>query len=164
MTHQNYMNSQPVRITKQEIEERYHRYNEAYFAGKLPRRMHFDTYVGKTSFGIATLHSHKKCKDKIEIARNVQWSEADLKSTIVHEMVHLYLWYYDPRYGGKNPLYNRPHGILFRREGRRLREQYGIDILSKPKSKVILTGLKGRMVYHNRLAQAIADWIFVRIL
>ena len=59
------MNSQIVRITKQAIEECYHRYNEAYFAGKLPRRMHFSTYVSKTTFGIATHYRDKRWQDKI---------------------------------------------------------------------------------------------------
>ena len=145
-----------MRIAKEDIEAKYRLFNKEYFGGKLPK-IHFSTYNSKSSWGLIIYNPSNKWKSKISLARNVDWTEADFDSTIIHEMVHLYLHIYDPRYRGKNPLYNRPHGKLFKQEARRFKEQYGIDIISKPRSKFIPPKNKKR--HSNRFVQAIVDWV-----
>ena len=149
-----------MKITKYDVEERYLIYNKKYFEEKLPK-IHFSTYIGKGAYGVCTYNPHNKWKSKIEIARNVDWSEADFESTVIHEMVHLYLDIYDPRYRGKNPLYNRSHGRLFKQQGRHFKE-LGIDIISKPKSKLILS--ENRRKFNSRFVQALYDWVYIHIL
>ena len=145
-----------MKITKDLIADKYQRFNKAYFAGRLPK-IHFYTFRSKSTWGMMTYDPSNKWKSRIGIASNVDWNDTDLDGTILHEMAHLYLHLTDPRYRGRNPLYNRSHGRLFKREAQRLKEQSGIDIACKLHLKHIPP--KGKKKRHNRLVQAIVDWV-----
>lgn len=117
-----------MKINKRILEELYKRYNDLYFNGKL-RKCSLGTFRGKNTFG---LFRYKRDKNKrivrlrIEIARNVDWTEETLRNALVHEMVHLYLdtTPHPPR---------RAHGKEFMQVSDELNKRYGLHISKRAK-------------------------------
>ena len=111
------------RITKDDIRTRYKEYNRLYFRNQL---RHCDFSVQK--MWCLGMYTHKKEKDgiikgHIWITTDVDWTEEDLREVIIHEMIHHYVKTIDRKWGG---LFG--HGRLFRRQCKRLKEAYGLNI------------------------------------
>lgn len=111
------------KITKEDIRKRYHEYN----------RLYFDNRLKHCSFSVQKMwclgrYTNKKEKDGIIeghvwITTDVDWTEDDLRQVIIHEMIHHYVKTIDRKLGG---LFG--HGRLFRRQCKRLKKDYGLNI------------------------------------
>ena len=101
---------------KEDLERRFNEYNEKYFDGVLPP---CKLMVAKSEDGCPAWYF----KSKIYIARNVYWTDEQLKLSIIHEMVHHYISTiigYEPRFC--------IHGRTFRKVCRMLRKKHGLRV------------------------------------
>lgn len=120
-------------VTKHDIERKFCEYNEAYFGGKLPMP-NFSMYTTKCSYGNITYYPNKNVKNKLKIAKNINWTEDTLMGTIIHEMIHLYLFvnyypYYTKKYGA--------HGKLFKKVKNSIEKQYNIKLKSPSRTDIL---------------------------
>ena len=102
----------------------YKEYNKLYFNGILPPcDCH---YIKLDVFGRYTHQKDKdgKCKGKIWITNDVDWTEETLREVLVHEMIHHYVKAIE----GKNEYLFFRHGFRFRRMMRRLNKEFGLGI------------------------------------
>lgn len=113
------------RITKEDIRIRYKEYNRLYFGNQL-KHCHFSVQ----KMWCLGLYTHKKVDSNgiieghIWITNDVDWTEEDLREVIIHEMIHHYVKTIDRKWGG---LFG--HGRLFRRQCKRLKQDFGLNIL-----------------------------------
>jgi hypothetical protein len=115
-----------MEVTKELLKKLFDEYNQKYFYGKL----------GKCTFSLFSKNNlclgkfsdredkNGKPKDKIWIGTCVRWTEEALKSVLIHEMTHMY------NIRVEKCLFNglTGHGFYFKRQRRRLKRDYGIDI------------------------------------
>lgn len=118
-----------LKLSKELLKELFDEYNEKYFYGKL----------GKCTFSLFSKNNlclgkfsdredkNGKPKDKIWIGTCVKWNEELLRNVLIHEMVHMYNIRVEKcRFNGLTG-----HGFYFKRQCRRIKKQYNIDILEK---------------------------------
>lgn len=111
-------------ITNEDIKIRFDEYNKKYFGGVLPKCKCHSRRDKRSSFGTYTYtRKNGKIEGHIWIARDVDWSEEDLREVIVHEMIHHYVRTIEGHKGG---LFG--HNWRFRRQCRRIKREYGINI------------------------------------
>ena len=114
-------------VDKKGLQERFDKYNQMYFGGKLgkcsfiwiPKGGYFGVYLD-------CITKAKKIQSKIGITRNVHWTEETLKEILVHEMVHMYIRTVE----GKRHDGIICHGRRFRAHCKRLKRDYGLNIKS----------------------------------
>lgn len=113
-----------MRITKEDIRERFEKYNDLYFGGILPRCKFHLHRTKRSPLGTYT-YSFKNGKPigEIWIAYNVEWSEETLCRVIVHEMIHHYVRVIEGKKGG---IFG--HNWRFKRQCKRIRKNYGVKI------------------------------------
>jgi len=117
-----------MRITKEDIKVRFDEYNEKYFGGVLqPCKCH----IAKEKSSALGLYNpsfkNGKTIGHIWIAYYVDWTEEDLRDTIVHEMIHHYTQTIEGHKGG---LFG--HNWRFKRQCKRLKKEYGLNIYILP--------------------------------
>lgn len=113
-------------ITKNEIRERFDRYNKQYFEGKLGKCDFFWLISGPWFYGKYAVQRTKdgKIHSKIGITRSVNWTEETLKELLVHEMIHMYVTTVEgKKYDGV-----LGHGRRFRAHCKRLKRDFGLVI------------------------------------
>ena len=114
------VNSEYVTLKKEDLERRFNEYNEKYFDGVLPP---CKLFVTKSKNGCpAWIAKYKKVNNKIYIANDVYWTDENLKLSLIHEMVHHYVW----EILNLNPFCQ--HGRTFRKVCRMLRKKHGIRV------------------------------------
>ena len=115
-----------MKITKELIKERFDEYNQIYFSGVLGKCRFYllpksQSILGKYN---GQEDKNRKAIDRIGIGTSVIWNEDLFKRVLIHEMVHMYNTRIDKcRLDGV-----LGHGRRFRREARRLKKEFGIDI------------------------------------
>lgn len=117
-------------ITKELIKERFEEYNKLYFGNKLGTCKFYLLPKNTTSLGKYNGQEDKNGEpvDRIGIGQNVKWSEDAFKRILIHEMVHMYNRRIDNcRWDGI-----LGHGRRFRRQCRRIKKEYDIDVLNLP--------------------------------
>lgn len=106
-----------------DIEERFKKYNFEYFEGMLPmpsfKIIHSFRYFGM--FRCEFLEDYTVINPSIEISDNYDYTDAQLKNILVHEMLHYYL-----AYTGADVKVT--HGDVFNREARRLNKSHRLRI------------------------------------
>ena len=115
-----------MKITKELIKERFDEYNQIYFSGVLGKCRFYLLPKSQSILGKYNGQEDKNGKpiDRIGIGTSVIWNEELFKRVLIHEMVHMYNTRIDKcRLDGV-----LGHGRRFRREARRLKEEFGIDI------------------------------------
>lgn len=114
------VNSEYVTLKKEDLKRRFDEYNEKYFDGVLPP---CKLFVTKSKYGCpAWISKYKKVNNKIYIANDVYWTDENLKLSLIHEMVHHYVW----EIMNLNPFFT--HGRAFRKVCRMLRKKHGIRV------------------------------------
>jgi hypothetical protein len=115
-----------MKITKELIKERFEEYNHRYFAGVLGKCKFYFLPKSQPTLGKYNGQEDKNGKhiDRIGIGTSVIWYEELFKRVLIHEMVHMYNTRIDKcRLDGV-----LGHGRRFRREAKRLKKEFGIDI------------------------------------
>ena len=115
-----------MKITKELIKERFDEYNQIYFSGVLGKCRFYLLPKSQSILGKYNGQEDKNGKpiDRIGIGTAVIWNEELFKRVLIHEMVHMYNTRIDKcRLDGV-----LGHGRRFRREARRLKKEFGIDI------------------------------------
>lgn len=121
--------------TKELLKKLYKEYNEKYFYGKLGK-CDFSFFSKNISF-LGWYCGKETCKnipnDKIWIGTAVKWTEDALKCVLIHEMIHMYVYRieghkYDGIFG---------HGRRFRKQCKRLKKEFGLDVLRSPNIEYI---------------------------
>ena len=132
-----------VKVTRYILEDLFDEYNKLYFEGKLVKPQ-LATYLGESTMGIFNVSErHSKVRTKIMIARNVRYTQEDLRDVLMHEMIHLHVYQeIGPDYGHKKPFLdkmdelNTLYGLDIRKDCRHLKEK----IIRRRKEKKNLTG------------------------
>ena len=114
--------------TKQDLKELYDECNQMYFWGRLGKCdfMFFSRNVGFLGWYNSREDKNGKPKDRIWIGTCVYWTPKDLRQTMIHEMVHMY------NYRVEKKLWRGilGHGPCFRKHRRRIKRDFGIDIMA----------------------------------
>ena len=118
-----------ISLTKEELRQRFEQYNKDYFNNSLGNcEFHF---LNKNISILGKYNEKKNSRGKISqiwIGRNIVWTDELLKNVLIHEMVHMYNFTIDKcKFDGV-----LGHGSNFRRQCKRLKQDYGIII--KPHS------------------------------
>ena len=132
-----------VKVTRYILEDLFDEYNKLYFEGKLVKPQ-LATYLGESTMGIFNVSErHGKVRTKIMIARNVLYTQEDLRDVLIHEMIHLYVYQeIGHDYGHKKPFLdkmnelNTLYGLDIRKDCRHLRDKF----IRRRKEKKNLTG------------------------
>ena len=113
-----------MRITKKDIRIRFDEYNTLYFGGVLPPCVYHLMTLKNTPLGryCCDTKNGKKVYT-IWISKRIDWTEEDLRDTIVHEMIHHYIRVVEHSRGGI-----LGHNWRFMRQCKRFREEYGLNI------------------------------------
>lgn len=114
-------------ITPNDIKERFIRYNEMYFEGAL-KMCNFKVYNTRHELGTYEPRTYRsrpiiKIARKPTVINQKEWTEEELKQTIVHEMVHHYV-----RDILKHTSIFSRHGWKFRKVCRRIEKRYGYKV------------------------------------
>lgn len=117
-------NLKQMNITKRILEEKFKEYNSLYFNNKLTKPKFF-FLNDKRNYGRILLGSRNgKIPTEIWISKMLNVNEEILKDTLIHEMIHQYV--YERLYGLKYQLIT--HGIKFRYVCWKLNRKYKIKI------------------------------------
>lgn len=115
-----------MKVTKELLKELFNEYNEKYFYGKLGKCTF--SFFSKNTLCLGKFSNREdkngKPKDKIWVGTCVNWTGETLKLLLIHEMIHMYNIRVEKcRFNGLTG-----HGFYFKRQQRRLKQNYGIDI------------------------------------
>ena len=118
-----------ISVTKEELSRRFEQYNKDYFNNSLGScEFHF---LNKNISILGKYAEKRNARGKISqiwLGRNIVWTDELLKNVLIHEMVHMYNFTIDKcKFDGV-----LGHGSNFRRQCKRLKQDYGIII--KPHS------------------------------
>ncbi len=116
-----------MKITVQDIERKFDRFNQEIFWGKLPP-VPIELSRAKSFLGMCCCQKHKnffgkeeKYNFKLRFSTQIDLSEQEFEDTLIHEMIHYYI--------GINRLKDTaPHGKIFRHLMQSINEQYGRHI------------------------------------
>lgn len=112
-------------VTKEELKRRFDKYNKLYFFGALGKcEFHF---LNKNVIVLGKYNEKKNGQGRtsqIWLGQSVVWTDTLLKNVLIHEMVHMYNFTVeDCKFDGI-----LGHGRHFRRQCRRLKRDYGLNI------------------------------------
>lgn len=123
-----------VKVTKKELERRFNEYNDLYFEGQLPCPKRFELWTIQTKcvgWVRAVWDRRTRAFDTIFHinARLYRWTDENLRSVMVHEMIHMYIedymrpvrwwhWIFPPK----------QHDSMFVKVMNDLNERYGLNI------------------------------------
>lgn len=144
-----------MKVTKELLQQLYIEYNDTYFDGVLGH-CDFSLYPRTTGFlgGYQEKYDRNgKPKDKIWIGTCIKWNENLLRDVLIHEMIHLY----NRRIDGRRHDGLLGHGRYFRKQVRRIKREFGIDVDNRFK-KVEFVDPKKQV----KRWEMILSWIFDR--
>ena len=112
-------------LTKKDLKERFNKYNQMYFEGKLGKCKFYWMSPNQNNYGKYIAQPTKNgLVSKIGVARNTIWTEENLKELLVHEMIHMYITIVE----GKMLDGILGHGRRFRAHCKRLKDNYNLII------------------------------------
>lgn len=115
-----------LKLSKELLKELFDEYNEKYFYGKLGKCTF--SFFSKNNICLGKFSDREdkngKPKDKIWVGTCVNWTEETLKLLLIHEMIHMYNIRVEKcKFNGLTG-----HGFYFKRQCRRLKRDFGIDL------------------------------------
>lgn len=129
-------------ITVEQISSLFDEYNAAYFDGVL-KRPKFKTIKSKNLYG-----SYNSLKNELKISHSVAWDAENLKSVLLHEMLHLYIRKVLKDHG-------RTHGRVFHKYAKALSNKSGVFVLYPPKPMLFSDGTKNAGDLKYRILRSI---------
>ena len=137
-----------MKPTLEYIRKKYPLFNQWYFGGKLPDvpiiMSNAATFLGKVDYTKKrTLHGIENCNFKMRFSNRYDISEDELIDIIIHEMIHLYILYF-------NINDSSPHGQVFRKMMNDINARFGRHITISHKAQ------KGSMMNEQRSMERIA--------
>lgn len=141
-------------VTKELLKEQFAEYNTLYFDGRLGKCDFSFFSKDQSILGKYNSKNDKngKPKDRIWIGTSVIWTEEHLQRILIHEMVHMYVYRVEGhKYDGV-----LGHGWRFRRQCRRIRKNYGIEVLKLPDVEFI------NPKFYPKLWERVLLWIIDR--
>ena len=111
-------------VTQEYIEKKFGEFNEQYFANELPRipikLVSVKSFLGKFCY---KLHRRFFIPNEItdiqlRINTRLDWKEQLLEDTLIHEMIHYYIFH-------KKIKDTSPHGVVFRKMMKDINTTYG---------------------------------------
>ncbi|MDE7385509.1 MAG: SprT-like domain-containing protein [Muribaculaceae bacterium] len=124
-----------IRLTKKEIETRFHQYNALYFNGEIITPKYFEVWTPwKNTLGMVRPCFNKLTQTysaALHISKRYNWTDENLKKVIIHEMIHLYLMDYLQPLQWWERLYScfhKEHDSRFKDMMNYLNETYNLDI------------------------------------
>lgn len=107
--------------TIQQMEALYNEWNEKAFEGKLPNNLSFKLSKAKSWFG---LFSVKLGKPTIKMSTTHDMNENGIRDVMVHEMIHLWCWLFEPRHEWK-------HGWAFKHKMNEINRKFGTHVVAR---------------------------------
>ena len=119
------LNVDGAELSKEDLKERFDKYNVMYFYGKLGQCKFYWMSPNQSNYGKYIAQPTKNgLVSSIGVARNTCWTEENLKELLVHEMIHMYVTIVE----GKNIDGILGHGRRFRWHCKRIKRDYGLNI------------------------------------
>lgn len=148
-------------LTIKLLKEKFKEYNKSYFENKL-KMCNFSLYPSNYEYARFSPQIGQT-KARIWINKKIKWDEELLKNTLIHEMVHYYVY---SIIGVKNFLF--PHGQKFRKVCKEIKEKYGYEIkmgenlqrYETLKNKKSLTILEQLEIVTLKPLNYILSWLF----
>ena len=114
-------------ITKELLKEKFKEYNELYFDNKLGKCnfSFFNKNLSYLGWYQSKEDKRERPNDKIWIGTSIIWTMDLLKSVLIHEMVHMYVY----RIEGHKTDGIFGHGKHFRKHAKRLKKHFNIEII-----------------------------------
>ena len=119
LQHRNFKNIMIVTI--QQMEALYNEWNEKAFDGKLPNNVSFKLSKAKSWFGLFLV---KLGKPTIKMSTTHDMNENGIRDVMVHEMIHLYCWKFEPRSQWH-------HGDVFKSKMNEINRKFGTHVVAK---------------------------------
>lgn len=143
-----------MELTKQYLREKFSEYNKLYFYGKLGK---CDFHFFSKNNGNYGWYNYKQdnngsIKSEIWVGTCVNWTEETLKELLIHEMIHMYNRTIDNR----KIVGILGHGRLFRKQCRRIKKEFGIEIKKHPDYEYINKKFSPKI--WERILLFIIDW------
>ena len=147
------LNVEGTEFTKKDLKDRFEKYNELYFYGRLGKcKFHWMSPNGG-DYGEYTVQYNKSgIVSSIGVARNTVWTEENLMEILVHEMIHMYIRTVE----GKKFDGILGHGVRFRSHCKRLKKDYGLCVRIHPTFGYINKKLSPKLL--GRVILWLFDW------
>lgn len=128
-----------IRLTRPKIEQVFDECNALYFNNEVEKPRKFELWTNhKRCVGwVRAFRDRKKAYGYyavLHISSRYRWTEENLRNTILHEMIHLYIKdYLQPLTFWQRFFPSRQHGKDFVEKMNELNETYGLDIVVSAK-------------------------------
>ena len=130
--------NQYIRLTRPKIKEIFDECNALYFNNEIERPVKFElwTPTKKCVAWVRAAFDRKKLRyiTALHISSRYRWTEENLRDTIVHEMIHLYIKdYLIPLTFWERIFPARQHNSEFRQKMAELNETFGLNVVVQAK-------------------------------
>ena len=131
--------SKYIRLTRPKIEQIFDECNAKYFNNEVekPRKFELWTNNKKCVGWVRAIRDRRKASGHytiLHISSRYRWTEENLRNTILHEMIHLYIKdYLQPLTLWQRIFPSKQHGEDFRQKMNELNESYGLSIVERAK-------------------------------
>jgi len=119
-----------MKITKEDLKVRFDEYNRLYFDSVLPQCEFSVIKLSCLGRYMSSSGKNGKCKNRIMLTSDVNWTEESFRDVLIHEMTHHYVVAIDGCKGidGFSWYGLFGHGKRFRRQVRRIKREHGLKI------------------------------------
>lgn len=129
---------QYIRLTRPKIKEIFDECNRLYFNNEVETPDKFELWTPSkkcVAWVRAAFNQKKHCYIiSLHVSSRYRWTEENLRDTIVHEMIHLYLKdFLIPLTFWERIFPNKQHNMDFRLKMAELNETYGLNIVVRAK-------------------------------
>ena len=127
-----------IRLTRPKIKEIFDECNRLYFNNEVETPHKFELWTPSKKcvawVRAAFVSKKKRYIISLHVSSRYRWTEENLRDTIVHEMIHLYLKdYLEPLTFWQRVFPNKQHNSEFRQKVTELNETFGLNVVVQAK-------------------------------